>query len=301
MTIELIGVPFDGWGREGHQARAAAALRAAGLKEAFGGEVVLRPDPVLPPPLPGRSPGAGLINEAALLAMIEAVRASVSCALADGHFPFVYGADCTVLLGAVPALRDAVGRAGLVFADGHEDTTPLDASPDGEAANMEIGLLLGLTGHAAPAALRRGLPALDCDALAMLGMRDTGWRRELNVASLAERGVLFRDARAVAADPTASGQAAAAAVTAVSAGWWLHVDVDVLAHSELAAQRVPGDEDSAGGLTWPELTGALAAALEAPGCRGWSISIYDPEQDPGGAEARRIVEFVRELAPRLPS
>jgi arginase len=102
MTIELIGVPFDGWGREGHQARAAAALRAAGLKEAFGGEVVLRPDPVLPPPLPGRSPGAGLINEAALLAMIEAVRARVSCALADGHFPFVYGADCTVLLGAVP-------------------------------------------------------------------------------------------------------------------------------------------------------------------------------------------------------
>ena len=301
MTIELIGVPFDGWGREGHQARAAAALRAAGLGDAFDDEVAEHPDPALPPPLPGRSPGSGLINEIALLGMIHALRASVASALAEGRFPVVYGADCTVLLGAVPALRGAVGRAGLVFADGHEDTTPLDASPDGEAANMEIGLLLGLTGHAAPAALRRGLPALDCDALAMLGMRDAAWRRELNVASLADRGVLVRDADAVAADPAASGRAAAAHAAAHSAGWWLHVDVDVLAQSELAAQRVPGDEDRPGGLTWPQLTGALVAALGVPGCRGWSLSIYDPEQDPGGGDARRIVELVRELAPHLPS
>jgi arginase len=301
MTIELIGVPFDGWGREGHQARAAAALREAGLSDAFADEVVEHPDPALPPPLPGRSPGSGLINETALFGMIEAVRARVSCALARGHFPFVYGADCTVLLGAVPALRDAVGRAGLVFADGHEDTTPLDASPDGEAANMEIGLLLGLTGHAAPVALRRGLPALDCDALAMFGMRDGAWRRALNVASLADRGVLFRPVDAVAADPAACGHAAAAHAAAHSSGWWLHVDVDVLAQAELASQRVPGDEDSPGGLTWPELTGVLATALEVPGCRGWSLSIYDPEQDPGGGDARRIVQLVRELTPRLPS
>jgi hypothetical protein len=34
---------------------------------------------------------------------------------------FVYGADCSVLLAAVPALRDVAGRAGLVFVDGHED------------------------------------------------------------------------------------------------------------------------------------------------------------------------------------
>ena len=155
----------------------------------------------------------------------------------------------------MPALRDAAGRAGLVSADAHEDTTSLDSSPDGEAANMEIGLLLGLTGQLAPAALRNLVPALDPRALAMLGLRDAAWRGELNVASLADRGVLLHDAGAVADAPAATGGAAAAHVVEHSDGWWLHVDVDVLAQAELASSRVPGDEDAAGGLTWDQLTG----------------------------------------------
>ena len=113
-------------------------------------------------------------------------------ALAAGRFPIVYGGECSVLLGAVSVLRDHHGRAGLVFVDGHEDTTPLDVSPDGEAANMEVGLLLGITGQLAPAPLRRHLPALEPAALAMLGPRDHALRRTLNLASLADRGVLLR-------------------------------------------------------------------------------------------------------------
>jgi arginase len=200
----------------------------------------------------------------------------------------------------VPALRDSAGRAGLVSFDGHEDTTSLDSSPDGEAANMEIGLLLGLTGQLAPASLRHRLPALEPGALALLGMRDEGLRLQLNVASLAARGVLLRTAEEVAAAPAASGSAAAARASAHSDGWWLHLDVDVLAQAELASQRVPGDEDAPGGLTWPQLTGALSAALAVGGCRGWSIAIYDPDQDRGGGDARRIVQLVRELLPLLP-
>lgn len=50
------------------------------------------------------------------------------------------------------------------------------------AANMEIGLLLGLTGQLAPQPLRRHLPALRLDAMAMLGMRDQNLRRSLNIA-----------------------------------------------------------------------------------------------------------------------
>ena len=52
-----------------------------------------------------------------------------------------------MLFGIVTGLRDHVGDVGLVFIDGHEDTMPLDVSEDGEAANTEIGLLLGLTGR----------------------------------------------------------------------------------------------------------------------------------------------------------
>ena len=62
----------------------------------------------------------------------------VRAALARGRFPLVYGADCAVLLAAVPALASVVSEAGLVFIDGHEDATLMELSATGEAANMEV-------------------------------------------------------------------------------------------------------------------------------------------------------------------
>jgi hypothetical protein len=35
------------------------------------------------------------------------------------------------------------------------------------------------------------------------------------------------------------------------------------------------------------------------GCHGWSISIYDPDQDHGSGDARRIVQLARAVAPLL--
>jgi arginase len=54
-------------------------------------------------------------------------------------------------------------------------------------------------------------------------------------------------------------------------------------------------------LTWPQLTEALVAALRVGGCRGCSVAIYDPDQDPDGGDARRIVQLVREIASHFPA
>ncbi|MFL6049643.1 MAG: arginase family protein [Gaiellales bacterium] len=294
--IELIGAAFDGFGRVGHQARAAEALRDAGLEGAFGEREVGRTDFTLPDADPARAAGSGLMNEAALLALVEALCERVGAALAAGRFPLVYGAECSVLLGAISALRDHHGRAGLVFVDGHEDTTPLDVSPDGEAANMEVGLLLGITGKLAPASLRRRLPALEPAALAMLGPRDHALRHTLNLASLADRGVSFRGWESIAADPVQHARRAVDHVRRTAPAWWLHTDLDVLAHDIFTAGRVPDDDDQPGGLEWSQLTELTAAALACGGCAGWSIAIYDPEQDPDGTEARRIVQYVTDVA-----
>jgi arginase len=301
-SIELIGVPFDGFGRVGHQARAAETLRQFGLEGAFGDrEVLRRSDFALPSPDPARATRSGLMNEAALLAMVDALHERVGAALASDRFPIVYGGECSVLLGTVSGLRDVRGRAGLVFVDGHEDTTPLDVSEDGEAANMELGLLLGITGQLAPAALRRRLPALESAALAVLGSRDHELRRRLNVASLADRDVHLRSHDAVAASPAEAAREAVQHVRQTASAWWLHTDLDVVAQDIFTAGRVPGDDDDDGGLDWAQLTELTTTVLACGGCAGWSIVIYDPEQDPDGGQARRIVQFLTDVATSLPS
>jgi arginase len=146
VDFEVIGVPFDGYGRPGNQARAAGALRTAGLVAALGDGTVDGGDIPLPPPDPGRGPDTSLLNEPGLIAMTDGLRQQVGGALAAGRFPVVVGGDCSALLGMVAGLRAVVPSAGLVFVDGHEDSMPLDVSEDGEAANTEIGLLLGVTG-----------------------------------------------------------------------------------------------------------------------------------------------------------
>ena len=61
------------------------------------------------------------------------------------------------------------------------------------------------------------------------------------------------------------------------------------------AQGLPGVPDDPGGLTWEQLTGTVSAALAYGGCVGASMTIYDPDQDPSGDCARRIVQAVREI------
>lgn len=63
----------------------------------------------------------------------------------------------------------------------------MEQSATGEAANMEVALLLGITGGHAPRALRSRLPALAPEAVAMLGQRDGSYRSEIGVASIADR------------------------------------------------------------------------------------------------------------------
>lgn len=88
MVISLIGVPFDGMGREPGQAGVPAALRAAGLEAAFSSrDVVSLPDLMVPAPRAERARDSGLLNEKALLAMIEALHAELSESISAGQFP----------------------------------------------------------------------------------------------------------------------------------------------------------------------------------------------------------------------
>lgn len=94
---------------------------------------------------------------------------------------------------ALAALQAERGRAGLLFAGGHEDAWPPQVSPAGEAADCEPGLALRLSGTALGPQPRAVLPRIDPADVAANGMRDTGELAAAGAASLDRQlGALIR-------------------------------------------------------------------------------------------------------------
>ena len=79
-----------------------------------------------------------MIAFADLCVCSQVLREAVAGALRRGERPLVLGGDCTLLLGAVCGVRDAVGRVALWFVDGHADYLDGRSSPTGEAADIGV-------------------------------------------------------------------------------------------------------------------------------------------------------------------
>ena len=143
MTFDLmLGVPIDSSGAFVGCERLPAALRAAGLVEALGipdlGNLqVTIADPV-------RDPEHGVLGLRDAANACQVVRRELAPLLADGRRPLVLGGCCTLLIGVMAALRDNGTDAGLLFVDGHLDCYDGASSPYGEAADMELAILLGV-------------------------------------------------------------------------------------------------------------------------------------------------------------
>jgi len=289
--IDVIGVPFNSAGTTNGVARAPAALRGAGLVDAIrraGIDVADRSDVRLGATTAERDPVSHVIAPAALGAMIRGVRSRVAESLARGAFPLVLGGDCPILLGCLAALLARESSAGLVFVDGHEDAWPPERSPSGEAADMELGFILGLTDRDLPRDLRISIPRLRFDDVVVLGPRDQTELRAAGVDTLQGR-LMYRTSAEVAANPVAAATEAVARM-AESSAWWFHLDLDVLATTSLSAVDYP----QPAGLDWDALGQLSAAALGDPGVAGWDITIYNPDLDRDGSGAERITAFIVE-------
>lgn len=286
--VDVIGVPFNSSGTNDGVARAPAALRRAGLIETLrdgGVDAVDSGDIQLGPTSSRRDPTTHLIAPTALAAMIRAVRASVAASIRSGAFPLVIGGDCPVLLGCLGAAGDEIGM-GVLFVDGHEDAWPPELSTTGEAADMELGFALGLTVTGLPDVLLKEIPYVSADAVAVLGPRD---ERELAKAGVRSITDVLKVVRpdALAAHPEEVASAAVASLGPI-AGWWLHVDLDVLSTDSLDAV----DYRQPGGIEWDALTRLTRTALAVPGAVGWDVTIFNPDLDPDGSSARRIVRYL---------
>jgi arginase len=289
-AIHVLGVPFNSAGTARGVARAPTAFRQAGLihaLEASGRRVIDRGNVLLDPPVSSRDPVSRIIAPDALVEMIRRTRTAVRDVLDDAGFPLVIGGDCPVLIGCLSAAGPSP-VPGLLFLDGHEDAWPPAASTTGEAADMELGFLLGRTVDTLPADLIQEIPRLDPDRVVALGPRDASELASANIPSLGDAIRIVRP-DAIAEDPRGIGRAAAGQAGAIGS-WWLHVDLDILSTDSLDAVDYP----LPGGLTWGELTDVTTQAVRVPGLRGMDVTIYNPDLDPAGGGARQIIRYLAE-------
>ncbi|WP_207477097.1 arginase family protein [Arenibaculum pallidiluteum] len=260
------------------------ALLAAGLAAGIGARHAGR---VAPPPYdPARDSQTGLLNPRGIADYSAALADALGPLLDSSSVPVVLGGDCSILLGCLLALRRR-GRYGLLFLDGHADFYQPEAEPKGEAASMELALATG-RGPAIVADLE-GLGPLVQDAdVVVLGRRDAAEADSQGSQRIEETGIAMLDLTAVRT--IGAGAAAARALghlsTTAAAGFWVHLDADVLDDAVMPAvdYRMPD------GLSWGELSTILAAAAASGRMVGIDVTIFNPRFDTQGDVARKFVE-----------
>jgi arginase len=260
------------------------ALLDAGLAERLGARRGWRLDP--PAFDPRIDPETGVLNPRGLRDHASRLAGMVGAVLDEGAVPVVLGGDCTILLGTMLALRRR-GRYGLLFLDGHADFYQPEAEPTGEAASMELALVTG-RGPQLLSDLDGLGPLVRDEDVVVFGFRDAehaaaeGSRplvptiRAMDLPWVRERGVDRAAREALAHLQREDGPA----------GFWVHLDVDVLDDAIMPAvdYRLPG------GLSWEELTAVLRTAVAGGRAVGLEVAIFNPTLDPDGQIARALVD-----------
>jgi arginase len=237
----------------------------------------------------------GVIDSANLASTLARTRAAVADRRHRGDRVILLGGDCPILIGGLAGCFEADGELpAMLFVDGHEDAWPPDASTTGEAADMELGWLLGRGRDTLSEGLRAEIPRLAPERVAILGPRD---RSEIVAAGVEPLDDLVSvvDDVAVAQAPAAAATHALERIAPDGRPWWLHIDLDVLSTRAMPAV----DYRQPSGLSWSDLRELTVAALGQRGCIGATVTIYNPDLDPDRRSARLIASFCLDLADRL--
>ena len=267
----------------------ASALRAQRIVERLG---AADSGAVLPPAYsPDREPSTGFRNGPALASYSKELAERIGALVDADAFPLVLGGDCSILLGPMLALRRR-GRYGLAHIDGHNDYSYARDYDRYFGLFTAAGLDLALASGQGPDALSDidGLrPYVGERDIAQIGLQyepedlalfrtelfDTSEIRTFPAADIHQRGAAgpAADARALLEHPDL-------------AGFWIHLDVDVL-HKEVMPAV---DSPNPNGLSFDQLGTVLTTLIASPRAMGMHVAIYDPELDPDGAAGANLVD-----------
>jgi len=245
---------------------------------------------VVPPAYAGgMDPAIGVRNATQIRDYSVLLADRIGQLLDQGSFPLVLGGDCSVLLGSALALRKR-GRYGLLFVDGHSDLQTPASSQTGGAAGMDLALVTGL-GPELLTDMQGRKPYIRPEDTILCGYRRPAPGEKSPAAPQQPMAAFPLTLMQQCGFAQSIETAVAHLEAAPTLGFWVHMDMDVLAKEWMFAV----DSPEPGGMTPQELSTLLRRAVNSQRCTGMEITIYDPTLDPSGAGADLIINLLAEL------
>jgi len=287
--IALIGAPSSAAAFSAGSEKAPAALRAAGLiarLESAGYEVTDYGDSA-PRLFAADEEHRRARNLPAIVAGLNELKVRAEAAVKSGALVLVLGGDCAQVIGLLTAARRYYKHINVLWFDRDADLNTPASTPSGRIDGMVLAHVIG---KGAPELVRFwGEPPIvrEPDAsLFGLARLDPPEQEFLSKSPLRHAG---------AADIQAKGAGAAARealahMHAEAREFVLHLDLDVIAEEDLPAVNVPGS----GGLRFEDVSQALGEFVAHKNLLGLVVAQYNPDKDPQGGGAQRIVDLLAE-------
>jgi arginase len=293
--IALIGAPSSAGAFSPGTEKAPAALRAAGLVERLQGagfEVTDYGD-CAPRLFADDEEHRRARNLTAIVAGLNDLKTRAEVAMKSGALVLVLGGECVQAIGLLTGARRYYKHINLFWFDRDADLNTPATTPSGRIDGMVVAHIIG---KGAPELVRFwGEPPLVREPdITLFGIA----RLDPPEQELLSRSPLRH---VNASDIQARGAAASAAdalnhLHADSREFVLHLDLDVIAQEEFPPVVVPGS----GGLSFEDVRAALKVILGHKNLVGLDIAQYNPDKDPNGDGAKKLVDLlVESLSARL--
>ncbi len=231
-------------------------------------------------------------NEEGVVAYSRALAARIAAASANDAFVLVLGGDCSIVLGSLLGLRHAhQDPVGLAYVDAHADFATPEESRTGSVASMCLALAVG-RGDTPLARLEGEGPLANAANAVLIGRRDHAepWygHEALRASAILDLPhAIVRERGTAGISRVALDRLARANL----AGFWIHLDADVLDPGVMPAV----DSPVPGGFGLDEIADLLTPLVRHPQALGLELTIYDPTLDPDRTCAARLVTLLERL------
>lgn len=224
-------------------------------------------------------------NLSAIVAGLNDLKNHAEVAIKSGALVLVLGGDCAQVIGLLTGARRYYKHLNLLWMDRDADLNTPASTPSGRIDGMVVASVIG---RGAPELVRfwGETPLVREPDVLLFGLQrmDPPEQEFLNKSPL--RYVRAEEIQKKGA--AASMRDALAHLHADSREFVAHLDIDIIQQEEFPAVNVPGS----GGLRLEEVRESLREVLSQKNLLGLDVAQYNPDRDPDGSGAQKLVELL---------